>query len=71
MMSKLKKIAGDLIEEAKCASFDFAKNRDLLKTLADVLTKSKSLMSYELKESGILDALKMYLTMTPKQVELQ
>lgn len=27
-------------------------------------------MSYELKESGLLDALKNYLTMTPKQVEL-
>lgn len=27
-------------------------------------------MNYELKESGLLEALKMYLTMTPKQIEL-
>lgn len=41
-----------------------------MKAVADTLTKQKSLMSYELKESGLLDALKMYVSMTPKQVEL-
>jgi len=38
----------------------------LLVELAQALTKSgQSMMGYELKESGLLEALKMYLTMSP------
>ena len=65
MMNTLKQLAIDLTEESKRATFDFARNRDLMKCLAEALTKQKALMSYELKESGLLDALKNYLTKTP------
>lgn len=70
MLSKLKKLVEELLQEAKRQEFDFARNRELLEALAAQLTKPRSLMSYELKESGLLEALKMYLTMTPRQVEL-
>ena len=65
----MKKIADDLVEEAKLGKFDFEKNRELVETIADLLTKDKPLLSYEIKESGLLDSLNVYLTMTPKQVE--
>lgn len=38
--------------------------------MGDILTREKPLLSYEIKESGILDALNAFLTMTPKQIEL-
>lgn len=41
-----------------------------MKAIGDMLTKDKPLLSYELKESGLLDALNAYLTMTPKQIEI-
>ena len=68
-MAKLKQLSADLIEEAKNSYFDFAKNRDIMKALAEALTKYKALLSFELKESGLLEALRMYLTMSPKHVE--
>jgi hypothetical protein len=38
-----------------------------MKRLAESLSKQKrAIMSYEFKESGLLDALKVYLTMTSK-----
>ena len=65
-MKRLKELANGLIEEAKRNEFDFEGNRKLLGELAQALTKSgQSLMGYELKESGLLEALKMYLTMSP------
>ncbi len=70
-MTHLKELATGLIEEAKKKEFDFQANQKLLKALANALTKSgKSMMSYELKESGLLEAIKVYLTMTPQQIEL-
>jgi hypothetical protein len=39
MMNNLKKLALELNEEAKRSTFDFARNRDLMKALAEALTK--------------------------------
>ena len=65
-MTKLKQLAAGLIEEAKKKEFDFDANRKLLVEFAQAMTKSgQSMMGYELKESGLLEALKMYLTMSP------
>ena len=58
------------MQEAKQTDFCFERNRDLMKAIGDMLTKDKPLLSYELKESGLLDALNAYLTMTPKQIEI-
>ncbi len=64
-MEKLKTLAQDIIEEGKQEVFDFERNVTLMKRLRDALTKStRAIMSYELKESGLLEALKLYLTMT-------
>jgi len=65
-MNRLKELAAGMIAEAKKSEFDFEANRKLLVELAQALTKSgQSMMGYELKESGLLEALKMYLTMSP------
>jgi hypothetical protein len=37
-----------------------------MKGLSEELTQKRSLMSFELKESGLLEALMMYLTLSPK-----
>lgn len=64
-MEKLKALANDIIEEGKQEVFEFQRNVSLMKRLQNALTKSqRSMMSYELKESGLLEALKLYLTMT-------
>ncbi len=64
-MEKLKTLAQDIIEEGKQEVFDFERNVTLMKRLRDALTKStRAIMSYELKESGLLEALKLFLTMT-------
>jgi hypothetical protein len=63
----LKELATQIIEESKKTEFDFETNRKLLSELAEALTKKgKAMMGYEFKESGLLEALKLYLTMTPK-----
>jgi hypothetical protein len=41
-----------------------------MKRLADCLTNNRHIMSYEFKESGILEALELYLTRSPMQVKL-
>jgi hypothetical protein len=64
-LEKLKTLAQDIIEEGKQEVFDFERNVTLMKRLRDALTKStRAIMSYELKESGLLEALKLFLTMT-------
>lgn len=65
-LNKLKQLAANLIEEAKKKEFDFEANRNLLVEFAQAMTKSgQSMMGYEFKESGLLEALKMYLTLSP------
>lgn len=71
VMINLKQLASDIIEEGAQEVFEFGRNRDLIKRLGVALTKQqRAIMSYEFKESGILDALKVYLTMTSKQINL-
>jgi hypothetical protein len=70
-LNKLKTLAAGLIEEAKKKEFDFEANRKLLTEFSQALTKTGSnMMGYEFKESGLLEALKMYLTMSPQQIDL-
>lgn len=70
-LSLLKKLSSDLLDEARSLNaFNLESNLKLMKTLASHLTKPQTLLSYELKESGLLDALKVYLTMTPRQAEM-
>ena len=69
-LQDLKKLAEELITEAKSRQFEFERNSQLVHKVGDMLTREKPLLSYEIKESGILDALNAYLTMTPKQIEL-
>lgn len=40
-----------------------------MKSLAECLTSSRHIMSYEFKESGILEALELYLTRSPMQAK--
>jgi hypothetical protein len=59
----------DIIEEGKQEFFDFKRNRDVMKRLGEALTRqTRAIMSYELKESMLLDSLKVYLTMTSRQI---
>lgn len=70
ILQDLKQLAEELIVEAKSRQFEFDRNSQLIQQVGDILTREKPLLSYEIKESGILDALTAYLTMTPKQIEL-
>jgi len=69
-LNKLKQLAADILEEGKKQDFEFNRNKDLMKSLAETLTQQRSIISYEFRESGLLEALMMYITMTPKQIEL-
>lgn len=66
MLNNLKALASEIIEEAKQQDFNFEKNRLLMKTLAETLTSNRNIMSFEFKESGLLEALELYLTYTPQ-----
>jgi hypothetical protein len=42
---------------------------EIMKRFGEALTRQKrAIMSYELKESMLLDSLKVYLTMTSRQI---
>ena len=56
-MQKLKKVAYDILEEAKCEEFRYDKNKKIIKDMVECLTSQRHIMTYEFKESGLLEAL--------------
>lgn len=67
MVTMLRNLAKDIAEEAKQTAFNFERTRALAKQLADCLTSKRRVMIFEFKESGLLDALALFLTSTPAQ----
>ena len=60
-------MASMLYEETVNTSYDVEKNRKILDKLVQILTDKRAVMCYEFKESGLLDALSLYLSKTPSQ----
>ncbi len=40
-----------------------------MKLLAECLTNKRNIMNYEFKQSGLLEAISLFLTQSPKQVQ--
>ena len=62
----LKNLSKDIIEEAKSEVFNFERIKNLIKQVAECLTSKRHIMTYEFKESGLLEALELLLTHSPK-----
>lgn len=56
-----------LYDEMVLTSFDEEKNGKILEKLVEILTDKRAVMCYEFRESGLLDALSLYLSKTPSQ----
>jgi len=68
LITMLRNLATDVVEEAKQEAFNFDRTKALMKQLADCLTNKRQVMTFEFKESGLLEALALFLTRTPTQV---
>ena len=65
MLGALRGLAERIKDEATKIVFDMQAVKALMKELTESLTSKKNIMCYEFKESGLLEALNLYLTYTP------
>lgn len=69
MMKNLKLFADQLKEVACRTQYDHELIKSLMKQLALYLTNQRHIMVYEFKQSGLLEALELFLTYTPTQAK--
>lgn len=64
-LSQLETLAQEIVDEAKKYEFDFERNKDLLNKVALLITKERHVRSFEFRQSGLLEALQLYLSQSP------
>jgi len=64
----MKVLAVKIKEEAMQESYNESSFKDLMSKLAMCLANKRHVMSFEFKESGLLQALEYLLTHTPRQL---
>lgn len=67
LMSRLKKISDSLLKEAQDASFDPNTTDKNLMELIEILCSDLGITSFEFEHSGLLKAIRIYLTMSASQ----